>query len=247
MMPPTSLDGTDITGATIDGTDVQEITVDGQTVFTAQAPLPDAGDLHARYSAIDLGLSDGDPVNTWTDETGNGHDLTGANAPTFKTNIINGQPVVRFDGLNDFLDVSFSDIPTPYTIFIVHADPDGSGQYTIHDEEAVGNVARFGPSGGNYRMFSGQGIFGNAATTSPLIHSEFYDNGPNSILRRNGTQTANGDCGNNALGGFKLATDGTEFSFAEIDIGEVLIYPQDKSSIFSDVEQYLSDEWGISL
>jgi len=35
MMPPTSIDGTDITGATIDGTDVTEITVDGQTVFTA--------------------------------------------------------------------------------------------------------------------------------------------------------------------------------------------------------------------
>ena len=38
MIPPTSIDGTDITGATIDGTDVQEITVDGQTVFTAGPP-----------------------------------------------------------------------------------------------------------------------------------------------------------------------------------------------------------------
>jgi len=37
--PPTSIDGTDITGATIDGQDVQEITVDGQTVFAA---LPDS-------------------------------------------------------------------------------------------------------------------------------------------------------------------------------------------------------------
>jgi len=35
MMPPISIDGTDITGATIDGTDVQEITVDGDTVFTS--------------------------------------------------------------------------------------------------------------------------------------------------------------------------------------------------------------------
>jgi len=35
MIPPTSIDGTDITGATIDGQDVEEITVDGQTVFTA--------------------------------------------------------------------------------------------------------------------------------------------------------------------------------------------------------------------
>jgi len=34
-MIPTSIDGTDITGATIDGTDVTEITVDGDTVFTA--------------------------------------------------------------------------------------------------------------------------------------------------------------------------------------------------------------------
>jgi hypothetical protein len=34
--PPTSIDGTDITGATIDGQEVQEITVDGDTVFTAQ-------------------------------------------------------------------------------------------------------------------------------------------------------------------------------------------------------------------
>jgi len=38
MMPPTSIDGTDITGATIDGTEVQEITVDGDTVFTAVPP-----------------------------------------------------------------------------------------------------------------------------------------------------------------------------------------------------------------
>ncbi len=33
MTPPTSTDGTDISGATIDGTDVTEITIDGQTVF----------------------------------------------------------------------------------------------------------------------------------------------------------------------------------------------------------------------
>jgi len=38
-MIPTSIDGTDITGATIDGTDVTEITVDGQTVFTAEQIL----------------------------------------------------------------------------------------------------------------------------------------------------------------------------------------------------------------
>ena len=39
MIPPTSIDGTDITGATIDGTDVQEITVDGDVVFSAGPPV----------------------------------------------------------------------------------------------------------------------------------------------------------------------------------------------------------------
>ena len=38
-MAPTSIDGTEITGATIDGQDVSEITVDGETVFTA---IPDS-------------------------------------------------------------------------------------------------------------------------------------------------------------------------------------------------------------
>jgi hypothetical protein len=35
MTPPTSIDGTDITGATIDGQDIEEITVDGDVVFSA--------------------------------------------------------------------------------------------------------------------------------------------------------------------------------------------------------------------
>jgi len=35
MTPPTNIDGTDITGATIDGQEVDEITVDGTPVFTA--------------------------------------------------------------------------------------------------------------------------------------------------------------------------------------------------------------------
>jgi len=44
MIPPTNIDGTDITGATIDGQDVQEITVDGDTVFTATTVVDDFND-----------------------------------------------------------------------------------------------------------------------------------------------------------------------------------------------------------
>jgi len=64
-MIPTSIDGTDITGATIDGTEVQEITVDGDTVFTAGPSLPVAySNLIAWYpfDSAEYGGSNADDV-----------------------------------------------------------------------------------------------------------------------------------------------------------------------------------------
>jgi len=53
-----------------------------------------------------IGLSDGDPVGTWADESGSGNDISQATEvykPTYKTGIRNGKPVVRFDGGDDYL------------------------------------------------------------------------------------------------------------------------------------------------
>ena len=58
------------------------------------------------WLAADKGfaLDDGDPVATWYDQSGNGNHATqavGAARPIFRTPIINGLPVVRFDGVDD--------------------------------------------------------------------------------------------------------------------------------------------------
>jgi len=53
-----------------------------------------------------LVLNDGDAVGTWVDQSGNANDATqatAANKPTYKAGIVNGKPVVRFDGSNDYL------------------------------------------------------------------------------------------------------------------------------------------------
>jgi len=54
------------------------------------------------------GLVDGDPVSTWADGSGNGKNATqtGTARPTYKTNILNGLPVLRLDGSNDCMETA---------------------------------------------------------------------------------------------------------------------------------------------
>jgi len=67
-MPPTSIDGTDITGATIDGTDVTEITVNGQTVFTAGPPQPASGVSYWTFDNADT--SGSTAIDVWGSNDG---------------------------------------------------------------------------------------------------------------------------------------------------------------------------------
>ena len=81
-MIPTSIDGTDITGATIDGTDVQEITVDGDVVFSA------GGD--TKIDSFETYNTGSAPPNPWID--------TGESDPNVRvTSTPFGSQTVRFD------------------------------------------------------------------------------------------------------------------------------------------------------
>jgi len=90
--PPTSIDGTNITGATIDGQEVQEITIDGETVFTAG---PNPADFFDIFYAMDEGsgasLTD---TNSFTDASWNGSWVS-------STEGFNGSHL-EFDGNGDF-------------------------------------------------------------------------------------------------------------------------------------------------
>ncbi len=90
--------------------------------------------LWCEYDASQLiGYSNNDPVSTWPDLAGNAvaHDLTssgGATSPLYKTNILNGLPGIKFDGINDVLARNFTGLTgdeaafktgAKHTIFVV--------------------------------------------------------------------------------------------------------------------------------
>ena len=214
-----------------------------------EAAIPDSEDLHARWSAKGLELSDQDSVNSWEDETGNGHDLTAGSAPTFITDGINGNPAVRFDGTNNYLDVAFSALSQPNNIYAVFRYRSiNNDNDTLYDAEADPSDRNLfnQPSNDDFRIFAGEALDGGNADTNPHISSALF-NGSSSTHRIDGAEVASGDAGTESLDGFTVGANRGDANNAPIDIGEILIYPEDKSGIQSDVEQYLSSEWAISL
>jgi hypothetical protein len=85
---------------------------------------PTAVNAWAWYKA-DAGTSttvDGEAISQWDDSSGNARHATqgtGANQATYQTNELNGLPVVRFDGSNDFFNVPDASALTASTVFIV--------------------------------------------------------------------------------------------------------------------------------
>jgi hypothetical protein len=94
--PPTSIDGTDITGATIDGQQVQEITIDGQTVFTAAPEIPPSGE--ARWTFDNADTQNGIAKDVWGTADGQifGNPTTGVTGKFGEA--------YSFDGVDDRVD-----------------------------------------------------------------------------------------------------------------------------------------------
>ncbi len=91
----------------------------------------DANDASTLFqdAAKTTAAGDGDVVGAWADKSGQGKDATQtttADKPTLQTGIVNGLPVVRFDGTDDFLNIPDLSALTEGELFVViklDADP----------------------------------------------------------------------------------------------------------------------------
>lgn len=225
-----------------------ELVARGGSIIAYSIPAP--GDLHARYDATNLSHAGGDSVSTWPDETGNGYDLTAGTAPTYQTGVISGKPVVRFNGTDQFLDVGFTALSQPNHIFAVfkfHSTPSTSENELIVDSGATHYHGLYnnGFDDNDWAIFAGSQVgTSTTADTSPHIAGGLFD-GASSEVRVDGSVVNTGDAGTNSLDGLVVGTDHSQSDFASVDVGEVLVYPQDKSDIADDVMQYLNDKWGV--
>lgn len=79
-----------------------------------------------------VGLNDGDKVSQWNDSSGNNNHAVQsaeANKPIYKTNILNGFPVVRFDGNDDYMKFTTA-LSTIRTAFFVVKAPSAPYAYS---------------------------------------------------------------------------------------------------------------------
>ena len=205
------------------------------------------------FSAIP-GLADDDPIGTCLDQSGNGYDLTqatGANKPTFKTNIQNGLSVARWDGTADWMESdSWAAISVPFTIFIAENSNGlgGAAQRNFTDGQSGGG-ARMDLShhtSGELRIFQGAG----GAVGYDKVPTESFEiltasfNGTSSFVRINGSQSTPvaSDPGSNSPTGMTVSGYyGHDAYWFDGDMGDIIFYDGDEA--VANNEAGLKSKW----
>ena len=215
------------------------------------------------YDASQItGLSDGDPVSQWDDKSANADhavQATSANQPNYKTGIINGKPVVRFDGSNDWLALSelFDSSSAVAHMFVVAAPSTSGARALLSNRRSDGQAGwslRHNPQTTLQYFHAGGGatpiVSYTVAAQANII--EVQRNGLNAQLGANGAlgsvtaiSTYVASSADRTLIGTE--NDGTASFFAG-DIAEIILYPSllatgDRSNVLT----YLADKYAITL
>lgn len=219
--------------------------------------------LLAWYKADSISQSDGTAVSSWSDSSGNGRTLTqgtGSAQPTFKTNIINGRPVVRYDG-GDTLTTGTQYINTAnkHTCFAVIR------QTSVADQEVFGNDVvgagcnwRFRNNGGTQQLRVVRGQVVTDANTGIGANTWAYytaimrcTTGASGTItqRANGVDigtSSSGTCSGSAGSNVHIGSLAGSAEFLVGDIAEILIYEGELSTLLiSQVEQYLKQKYAL--
>jgi hypothetical protein len=134
---------------------------DGHVLHVPPSFAPtDVPNLELWLDGRDLVGADGAAIATWTKRAGatgiNATQATGARQPLIKSgaNGLNGQPVARFDGVNDFMLSTLNAGSTGFTIYIVGRTGGTTQSYGVLVGSGGQNGQTFNPTTGIYWAFA---------------------------------------------------------------------------------------------
>lgn len=132
-------------------------------------------DLGIWLDAASIAQADGTAVSEWNNDAGTSRSAVQSESgsgekATYKTGIINGKPVVRFDGTNDYLRIlNAGFVRSACTVFVVHRpDVTGTGHRTLlyaadPDPDTLAETAPM-----HYLGLGGTGVEDDEADTADL-------------------------------------------------------------------------------
>jgi|688.fasta_scaffold676489_2 hypothetical protein len=162
------------------------------------------------FIAVDsryINQSDNTAISTWSDRSGSANDVTqatGANQPVYRTGVLGGNGVVRFDGSNDFLESPTIVKSQPYTSFLVNLPKQFYSNYNeVFEDSSLGCLSAIAPSGGvaKHDTYAGVDLFGVAATVNAWFIGNHVFNGSSSKNEINGGSITTGNAGTNNING----------------------------------------------
>lgn len=206
-----------------------------------------------------ISLDGSNNVSEWADQSGNGRTLaqtTANNRPAYSLSVLNGKPVVNFDGSNDAMLATFT-LAQPCHYFMVWRYDSAyvSGNPRVFDGATGGAMGFFRASSGQMALNAGGSNLSVNITDADgqaFSVTEIRANGASSSVLRNGSdRTANPgtNIGSGSPGGIYLGVFGNGFSApGDVSFAEILIYSSVLASgDASKVRSYLGKKYGISV
>ncbi len=219
------------------------------------------------------GASNGGEVTEWRDASGGNRNAVtvSGRGPTLVTNALGGDPVLRFDGSNDYLDLpaAFADFTGGMTLFVVARPTSvqaGSKLLLLGNGAGQANVALGRDGGGaglQYFTTNASGSFGwfgtgNALTTNEAaLYTVLQPGGAagatvQAKVSKNGTEVGSGSVyvppvvtrSANYIGRSYWSGDG----YFGGDLAEIILYNRALSAVErAQVHDYLAQKYGLTI
>ncbi|MES2678118.1 MAG: LamG-like jellyroll fold domain-containing protein [Pseudomonadota bacterium] len=214
-----------------------------------------------------LSADDGQSVSTWYDLSPNRTNAVAGSAPTYTADVINGLPVLRFDGAANFLTFDGSAlISSNYTIFAVATrrstkdnnailgGTDLTAFKNLHLGYFTNTTPRFKFS--HYSEGTSETDYIDSVISTYInpafeIYTATFDSNIGKTYYKNGAQIASATTSSaktilQSWTGSAIGRFGT--AYFNGDIAEIIIFTKTLSfAERKDVEQYLSKKWGITI